>query len=81
MDTENETPAEKLIEVDATGEVQTLKASIPKPSSWQVGAVHTVSVWVMNTPGAMSDIKTVRVVVEGDDAVSYTHLDVYKRQI
>ncbi|MCQ4795186.1 YDG domain-containing protein [Anaerofustis stercorihominis] len=69
MDTENETPAEKLIEVDATGEVQTLKASIPKPSSWQVGEVHTVSVWVMNTPGAMSDIKTVRVVVEGDDEV------------
>lgn len=69
MDTENETPAEKLTEIEATGEVQTLKDSIPKPSSWQVGEVHTVSVWVMNNYGAMSDVKTVRVVVEGDDAV------------
>ncbi len=40
--------------------------SIPKPASWKAGEVHTVSVWVMNDAGAMSDIKTVRVVVEED---------------
>ncbi|WP_290776659.1 InlB B-repeat-containing protein [Anaerofustis sp.] len=66
MDTENETPATKLVEMTATGEVQTMNASIPKPSSWKAGEVHTVSVWVMNDAGAMSDIKTVRIVVEED---------------
>lgn len=66
MDTENETPPTKLIELAATGEVQTMKDSIPKPASWKAGEVHTVSVWVMNDAGAMSDIKTVRIVVEED---------------
>lgn len=66
MDTENETAVEELANLKATGEVQTLNSSIPKPPSWQAGEVHTVSVWVMNDAGAMSDIKTVRVVVEED---------------
>ena len=44
-----------------------MKGVIQRPTSWQVGEVHTVSVWVMNEANAMSPIVTKVIVIKDDE--------------
>lgn len=74
MGTEDESQPKVLDTKKGTGAFQNMGGSIPRPSTWQAGEIHSVSVWVMNDASAMSSIKTVYILVEeskedGDDVM------------
>ncbi|MDE7124821.1 MAG: InlB B-repeat-containing protein, partial [Eubacterium sp.] len=67
MNTEDESDPGVLDTKAGNGTFQDMGGTIQRPSTWQAGEVHTVSVWVMNDANAMSSIKTVAIYIEDNE--------------
>ncbi|MDE6506507.1 MAG: hypothetical protein K2K71_04565, partial [Eubacterium sp.] len=67
MNTEDESEPGVLDTKAGNGTFQDMGGTIQRPSTWQAGEVHTVSVWVMNDANAMSSIKTVAIYIEDNE--------------
>ena len=51
-----------------TGARNTVTGQFVVPQTWEDDTLHTISLWVMNDQGAMSDTKKVSVYINGDES-------------
>lgn len=54
--------------VAGTGAQKTVTSQFTVPNTWEDNSLHTISLWVMNDQGALSDTKKVMVIINGSNS-------------